>query len=204
MRLRYNFDVEKLVQAIAYLSSRGVTGLDKLKIVKLLFLADKKHLLEIGRPILGDWYSCMPYGPVPSQAYNIIRDVIDADPEMRPAAEERFMEFFSVDTARKHAALVAKKAPDLDVFSDSEIRALDEVIEKYGRYTGGELIDLTHDDPIWIIPDKTQRKPGSSVEIPYELFFEVNGAEDMLEFARGQQENRDFELAIEYEAGLAN
>lgn len=200
MRLRYNFDVEKLVQAIAYLSSRGVRDLDKLKILKLLFLADKRHLLEIGRPILGDRYSCMDWGPVASQSYNILRNVIDADPRKR-AAENLFAEYFTIERSRDYPALVAKKSPELDVFSDSEIAALDEVIAKYGHLSGTDLIKLTHDDPIWRIPDKTQRKPGSSVEIPFELFFEVNKAEDMLEFARGQQENRSFELALEYEAG---
>lgn len=201
MRLRYDFDVEKLVQAIAYMSSSGVTGLDKLKIVKLLFLADKQHLLKVGRPILGDRYSCMPYGPVPSQSFNIIRDVIDADPEMRPIAEARFDEFLEIDRSRKHPALVAKKAADLDIFSESEIAALDAAINSYGMLTGPALVNLTHDDPIWTIPDKN-RKQGSSVEIPFELFFEVNGADDMLEFARAQQENRDFDSAISREAQI--
>lgn len=199
MRLRYDFDVEKLVQAIAYMSERGVTGLDKLKVLKLLFLADKQHLLEIGRPILGDVYACMDWGPVPSQSYNIIRNVVDADPRKR-TAENLFAEYFTIDRERDHPTLVAKKSPDLDVFSESELAALDEVITKYGHLSGGDLIALTHDDPIWKIPDE-KRKPGSSIPIPFELFFEANAAEDMLEFARCQQENRDFELALEYEAG---
>jgi uncharacterized phage-associated protein len=203
VRLRYDFDVEKLIQAIAYMSSSGVEGLDKLKIVKLLFLADKKHLLEVGRPILGDWYSCMPYGPVPSQSFNIIRDVIDADPQMRPIAEARFDEYLSVDRNRAHPALVARRAPDLDVFSESEVSALDSTIRTYGNLTGPDLINLTHDDPIWTIPD-ARRKSGSSVEIPFELFFEVNGADDMLEFARAQQENRDFDSTISYEVTQMN
>jgi uncharacterized phage-associated protein len=202
VRLRYDFDVEKLVQAIAYLSSRGVTNLDKLKILKLLFLADKRHLLEIGRPILGDVYACMDWGPVPSKSYNIIRNVVDADPRKR-AAENLFAEYFTVESGREYPILVAKKSPDLDVFSDSEIAALDEVIAKYGHLSGGDLIKVTHEDPIWRIPDE-QRKPGSSVPIPFELFFEVNEAADMLEFARCQQENRDFELALAYEAGLGD
>lgn len=199
MRLRYTFDVEKLVQAIAYFSSRGVKGLDKLKIVKLLYLADKKHLLEVGRPILGDFYACMPYGPVPSQSFNIIRDVIDADPEMRPVAEERFDEYLSIDTSRHHHALVVKKEPDTDIFSASEVAALEATASQYGRYTGSELINITHEDPIWTIP-KSQQQRVRSTEIPFELFFEVNGAADMLEFALAQQENRDFDIALDYEA----
>jgi uncharacterized phage-associated protein len=203
VRLRYDFDVEKLVQAIAYLSSRGIEGLDRLKLAKLLFLADKQHLLDVGRPILGDWYACMPYGPVPSQSLNIIRDVIDADPQQPPAAESLFQEYLTIDRAREHPAFVARKEPNLDVFSESEIAILDDVARRYGSLTGLQLIDLTHQDPIWRIPDE-HRKAMSSVEIPFELFFEVNGADEMLAFALAQQENRDFDVALSYELEQSN
>jgi uncharacterized phage-associated protein len=201
--LRFEFDIEKLVQALAYISRHGVPGLDKLKIVKLLYLADKQHLLGVGRPILGDWYACMPYGPVPSQTLNIIRDLIDDDPELPPAAGELLHEFFDVDQTPKHAELVAKKDPSTDIFSESELAALDHVITHYGRFTGPQLVDLTHDDPVWTTRNQL-RRPGSRVSIPYEVFFEVNDATDMLELALAQQENRDFDLLISYEAERAS
>src|ERR1700682_5712762 len=68
--LTFQFDLEKLVQAIAYFSVNGIPGLTKLKIAKLLYFADKQHLLEFGRPIIGDVYFCMDLGPVPSLSLN--------------------------------------------------------------------------------------------------------------------------------------
>ena len=65
-RIRFQFSPSKLVQAIAYFAWKKVPQLTKLKTAKLLYFADKHHLLAHGRPILGDVYFCMPHGPVPS------------------------------------------------------------------------------------------------------------------------------------------
>jgi uncharacterized phage-associated protein len=201
-RLHFDFDTEKLVHTLAFISfSRGVSGLDKLKILKLLYLADKRHLLETGRPILGDRYSCMPYGPVPSQTYNIINDVMAGDPDMRPANETAFAEYFDIDRSPTHATLVGKKAPDLDLFTPFELSILDEVIDTYGAKSGVQLSDMLHKDPIWTTSAKKLPHPKSSVEIPWELFFEANGASDMLAFALAKQDDRDFDSALAYEYG---
>lgn len=50
--IRFRFAPEKLVQALAYFSHRGVRDLDKMKAPKLLFHADKYHLLTYGRPVM--------------------------------------------------------------------------------------------------------------------------------------------------------
>jgi hypothetical protein len=52
--IRFRFAPEKLVQALAFFADRGVRDLDKMKAAKLLFHADKYHLLTYGRPVLGD------------------------------------------------------------------------------------------------------------------------------------------------------
>ena len=52
-------------------SSRGQVSLvEQAEGSKLLYFADKSHLLGHGAPILGDVYWCMDYGPVPSFALN--------------------------------------------------------------------------------------------------------------------------------------
>src|SRR5260370_40562189 len=68
--LIFEFNIEKLVQSIAYFSNAGIRDLTKLKVAKLLYFADKQHLLEHGQPIIGDVYFCMDYGPVPSVSLN--------------------------------------------------------------------------------------------------------------------------------------
>jgi uncharacterized phage-associated protein len=197
--IRFRFDVEKLVQALALFAKLGVPNLDKLKAMKLLFFADKEHLLRYGRPILGDQYWCMPYGPVPSVSFNILRDFVDSDPEVEPFAKQLFAEYFDVDRDAQYPRLVAKRDPDLDVFSDAEIEVLTAVAKEYGRRRATDLSKLTHDDPVWAIPAKTRAHDMSSVEIPYELFFTTADATDLLRLAQAQQEDRDFDNTISYE-----
>src|SRR5262249_26434458 len=74
--IRFQFDLEKLIHSLAFFSQHGIPELTKLKSAKLLYFADKKHLLRHGRPILGDVYFCLPYGPVPSLALNEMNDAI--------------------------------------------------------------------------------------------------------------------------------
>ena len=52
--IKFEFNLDKLIHAIAFFCAKGIQDLTKLKVAKLLYFADKKHLLEHGEPILGD------------------------------------------------------------------------------------------------------------------------------------------------------
>ena len=78
--LSFDFDAEKFVHTACYLVAR-CPDVTKMKLFKLLYFADKRHLLTCGRPIIGDRYLKMDYGPVPSRAYNLIKHDDLAKPE---------------------------------------------------------------------------------------------------------------------------
>jgi uncharacterized phage-associated protein len=191
-QLRFRFAPEKLVQALAYFAGRDIRDLDKMKAAMLLFHADKYHLLKYGRPVLGDMYACMEYGPVPSASLNVMNDLIAHDPQFPAVARDLFDEYLSVERfLRKHPVFRARKEPDLDVFSDSDIEALDYAIDTFGRKSAWELSQESHDEPAWKIANEC-RPAGSSVIMDYRLFFEGHPeAADMLRFVEAQQEDRD-------------
>ena len=54
-RIAFEFDVEKFVNASVYLVER-CPEVTKMKLAKLLYFADKEHLLAYGRTITGDRY----------------------------------------------------------------------------------------------------------------------------------------------------
>ena len=191
--IQFRFDPEKLVQALAFFANHGVNDLDKMKAAKLLFHADKYHLLSYGRPVIGDVYACMQYGPVPSVSLNVMNQVIESDTQYPPVGKELFAEYIAVEKHfwRKYPVFRARKAPDLDVFSDSDIEALEYALKNFGPKTAWELSELSHDEPSWKIANE-QRTPGSSVIMDYRLFFEGHPeAADMLRFVEAQQEDRD-------------
>jgi uncharacterized phage-associated protein len=188
--IRFQFSPSKLVQAIAYFAWKNVPKLTKLKTVKLLYFADKHHLLKHGRPILGDVYFCMPHGPVPSFSKNVIDDALDEDND----AEKSLLEYVAVDKTSKHPRFVSKATPNTGELSASEIEALDATIANYGQVDPWPLRQLSHKEPCWLISHGNKPDGVESVEMPYELFFEGQSDETkaLLELVRAEQENRDF------------
>ncbi len=174
--------------------------LTKLKVAKLLYFADKEHLLRYGRPILGDVYFCMEYGPVPSVALNEMNDALQSPEVSGDNADER--QFEAVLTVKRplwsrHPHFVAKNGFDEGVFSKSEIDVLQRVLSKYGSKSATELVDLTHLEPTWKIPNAT-RVSGSWAPIPYSLFFEgaPDESREMLSLILEEQRERDEFSAI--------
>jgi uncharacterized phage-associated protein len=194
--IRFKFDSEKLVQALAFFAARGVEDLDTLKAVKLLYFADREHLLKYGRPIVGDDYYCMKNGPIPTNALSQIQDVLSPNPTGDHDA--LFDEYFVVSRETKYPRLVPKKDPDLDVFSASDIEVLEDVMRTYGKQTSWKLRDLTHMDECVRLADKERLARGTgSVRIPFEVFFKGSESK-LLPLVESDQENRDFAESLSW------
>lgn len=128
--LRCRCEPYKFVNAASYVASK-CPDTTKMKLCKLLFFADKEHLLNYGRPIIGDRYIKMEFGPVPSMAYNLMKH----DERAAVHDQELFDERLDVQVNR----IVPKTEPDLRYLSESEVEALDSVITKYGHLTPGSV-----------------------------------------------------------------
>lgn len=123
------FNPEKLVHALAFFSRAGVRCLTKLKAAKLLYFADKEHLLRYGRPILGDVYYCLPYGPVPSVALNEMGDAIEKT-EVEDSDANLFRQYLEVKKGfwNRYPIFKAILPYDPDVFSQSELEVLGHTV----------------------------------------------------------------------------
>jgi uncharacterized phage-associated protein len=152
--IRFKLDPEKIVNAVAYFSS-NCPGATKMKICKLLYFADKEHLLTYGRPITGDTYVRMPYGPTPSAGLNM----------MRGRASSRLTKMFQDKISVQNNEVRALSSADLNVFSRSDLRIMKQVIEQYGSLTAAQLSTISHREPTW-------KKTGENRLIDFELFFE--------------------------------
>jgi uncharacterized phage-associated protein len=168
--LRFEIDNEKLVNAMAYIAER-VPGATKMVISKILYFADKEHLLKYGRPITGDSYSRLEHGPVPSVGLRMMRG--------RASARQMLAYQSKLQTLPSHA-IRAISSPDLNFFSRSDVRELDEAVAKYGHMSAGKLRKLSHDEPTWL-------KTPENEMIPFELMFEGRpDATLTLELLRGE------------------
>src|SRR5438876_12443906 len=66
------FREDRTTQAAARLLKRRGGRMPYLSLIKLLYLADRKALLELGRPISYDLFVSMPHGPVLSRTLDLI------------------------------------------------------------------------------------------------------------------------------------
>ena len=189
--IRFPFKIKKFVNAMAFFAQK-VDKLDKLKAAKLLYFADKHHLIRYGRPIFGDHYHTLDYGPVPSICLDIMNEVLQPlrNIKIQTPYKNIFEQKLGVFKPKDHPYPCFKKIeePDMKVFSQSEIESLRATISKYGKKTGGKLIALCHKEATWL-----KAKENPDPEIDYRLFFEDHavrpGALELMEIL---QEDRIF------------
>jgi uncharacterized phage-associated protein len=191
--IRFNFDQDKLTAVLTFFASR-VNDLDALKSAKLLYFADKRHLLRYGRPILGDNYFGMDHGPVPERAYDQIKSALDRNHSVVPP---HFAQYLIVDMSPKYPRFKAKCAPDMDMLSDSDVEVLEEILAEYGHLSAWALRDLTHKEPeVRESDEKLKKTQSKSVPIPFDRFFDAARDRKILASVEATQSDRDFAASL--------
>lgn len=138
--ITFNFDVRKFVHAAAWLVERRPET-TRMKLAKLLRFADRDHLLVCGRPVPGDRYIRMEFGPVPSQACNIMKH------DERVAAQDQALFDHYLDVRGNH--IIFRMPANPDCLSETDFEILEGVLTKYGPVTPAHLSRLSHCEPAW-------------------------------------------------------
>lgn len=146
-----SLDEQNLLEAMSYISERFV-GINMYITLKVFYVADKMHMERYGRFIFKDNYCAMRKGPVPSRAYDLIKDIRNNTP--LPDRLEK-----TVDVSEKYIVTPLRPAY-LGMFSESDTECLDEVIE-LGKVT--DLGDLSHDDAWEATPENMMMPPESII-----------------------------------------
>ncbi len=157
MAIHFDLKPEKLASAIAYLAER-VPALTKKQICKLLYFADKDHLLRYGRTITGDRYHALPQGHIPTAGL----DAMNGNPRRIGAQVVQALRKYG---QLNHLVFEVHSSPDLKVFSRSDREVLDRIIASMGHLTAWQLEDLCHEEPSY-------KKTVANREVAFELFFD--------------------------------
>jgi uncharacterized phage-associated protein len=164
------FDERKAAQVAAYFlicaAKRGA-NVTLMKLMKLMYLAERLSYERFCFPIIGDALVSMPHGPVLFSTLDL-------------------MNFGSLKKNGEWDSLITEKAgrdmslnghenltvDDLRELSESDIEVLGSIWEKFGRMSAIHLREYTHNYdncPEWQDPD------GSSVPIQLETLFQKLG-----------------------------
>lgn len=139
------FNYKKAVQVLNLIASRSGGTANKMKAIKLIWLADRLHLRSHGRTITGDTYFALPNGPVPSAT----RDLLEYNSFALTDEELGYSSSFIAPCKDDRLIYKSNNEIDDEVFSETELKVIDEVLNAYGNLNQFKLRDLSHEFPEW-------------------------------------------------------
>lgn len=154
------FRQERATQAAARLLQLRGGRMAYLKLLKLLYLADRKALLDLGTPITFDRYVSMKNGPVLSQTYNLIVEEDD------PSGPSYWRKYISAPVGWD--VVLEAEAPRTEL-SRAQEQILEETFAQFGHMNRWDLVRFMHTLEEWRDPH------GSSVPIDIEEILKAGG-----------------------------
>ena len=131
------FNVDRCIEAAGVLFSTTETKmLGRMRLLKLLYLANRVSLDEIGDPVVDDDAVAMKAGPVLSHTYDLIKGT-SRDEEAQATWNAHFRIVDSIQ-------LRMMCDPGTDHLSDHDIKSLNRIAQKYANWDDDDLSELTH------------------------------------------------------------
>lgn len=164
--------VMKMSQIIGYIFKvSGMVKLNRVKLIKLIWAADRYHIRKYGRLVSEDTYYAMNHGPVSSLAL----DIAQLTEWKFNSDEYDFLgKLFNID--RKDTWIEGGIIIDEDYLSETDKEAIEFAWETFGKYEDFYLADnISHRYPEWKRLEEyfsDIEKPGGRVEIKIEDFFD--------------------------------
>jgi uncharacterized phage-associated protein len=143
--MHLQFDESKATQVAAYFLQLRGGQMHYVKLIKLMYLADREALLRWGAPITRDRYVSMDNGPVLSRVLNLITE---------DRAKPVWSQFISAPLGEYEVRLL--QAAPTDLLSRAEENLMREIFEQYGHRNRWDLIhNVMHKLPEWQNPNNS-------------------------------------------------
>jgi uncharacterized phage-associated protein len=150
MAIKFSFDINKSIAALAFLAKRQGAKLDMFLSIKRLYSADRRALASWGKTITGDRMVSMDQGPVLSTVYNLFKGIGTAD-HLR-----QWKSYFG-ETFNNKVQL--QRPPNIDLLSEEETDALEAAQDEIGSVAPWDVADFLHKlYPEWEDPHGGSRK----------------------------------------------
>jgi uncharacterized phage-associated protein len=155
----------KVTQMAAYFLHKRGGRMSHLKLMKLLYLADRESLRLYGLSMSGDCLVSMPHGPVLSMTLNLM------DGDVESTSPDGWESLISSKDNHELSLIKSELQIDrLDELSKADTGVLESIWSQFGKLSRWEIRDYTHQHcPEWEDPH------GSSAPIRFEKLFQVLG-----------------------------
>jgi uncharacterized phage-associated protein len=136
------FDLDRCMEAAGVLFSTTETKmLSRMRLLKYLYLANRKSLQETGDPIVDDDVYAMKDGPVLSQTYDLIKGS-----SLNESANAAWRSHFEI---KDYIQIRMVRDPGSDHLSDYDVDVLKEIADRYKDMEDFELSEFTHGFDEW-------------------------------------------------------
>lgn len=153
-----HFDPDKATQAAAVVMRYHGKRISRLRLLKLLYIADRTALRKRGHLIIGGKIVAMNNGPLHSPVYDLIKGTHLDEP--------RWSRFITTNGPRD---LILSEEPGIELLSTYEIDLLNATCELHEQFDDFELSQLTHKFPEFA----KHFEEGTSQPIPMETVVEA-------------------------------
>lgn len=159
---RFRFKWQKAIEAIDFIAQQK-PGITQYYIGKVIFFADREHFLDFGRPITGDRFVAMEYGPVPSAVRDMLKIDSGYPDEMLDYLDSRIL----IEHKGNKQLVHSKRSNSFPSLSGSDIEYLGSSFQIYGGMAFGELKEISHKDPAYMA---AWEKDGNANEMDIDLW----------------------------------
>lgn len=153
----------KAAQLCAWFAVRAGGYIEKLKLIKLIYLSEREHLVAFEDSMLLDELYSLPHGPICSGALNGIDGVIHK-------------EIWDNYIARNGNIVVALRnfsRQDLDDLSEVDVDMVEAVWKRFGHMTASQVRNWTHQN----CPEYTELNTGR-LPISYKDVLDAAGSDN--------------------------
>lgn len=149
------YNSAKAAQILAFFAMKEpAREINRLKAVKLLYLADRESMKRFAFPMLDEPRASLPFGPVNSKSLDLMREREN---------DETFRSYVRSKTRMGQPLLELVRElteDDLDELSDAELEIVTEVWAEFGERDRFDIVDWTHDQanvPEWEDPGQSSK-----------------------------------------------
>lgn len=110
-----------------------------LKLIKLMYFAERQSFAVYGEPMSGDTYFALEHGPILSRTLDHVNHFIDSEPDgWESWIQDREDHFVSL---REQGDPIEK----LTALSEADLEVLETTWNEFGHYSASELRNLSHE-----------------------------------------------------------
>lgn len=159
----FAFKYNKALQAAAYLLRREPTKqMNYMRLLKLLYIADRESIRRSGHPITGDRVAALERGPILSKVLDLIKGADLQSPD------------WSSFIQRNEYDVRIVNDPGVARLTRSDIDLLEQAAEEHRADDEWAMVEFTHTFPEW-----QKNDPGKSMKwIPFHDILEAVGRQD--------------------------